>query len=179
MPNLHFLNVGKNLLNTFEVDRDRFMVERFLNESSVLFIHGKETNLQPLFFSKQNPFQHFAENNLVCDCRLLWLYELRNRTRSGAIQKHLDSLNCDLLEPGQEKSEQVFLLRLHYENFDCERTVVTTERPRHHPRVNYPDNIHSGGGLGIFKDSTLATSNCLRMLVVAVVVLLCNLYEEF
>lgn len=54
MPNLYFLNVGKNLLNTFEVDRDRFMVERFLNESSVLFIHGKETNLQPLLISTKS-----------------------------------------------------------------------------------------------------------------------------
>lgn len=42
MPNLNYLNVGKNILNTFEVDRDRFMVERFLNESTVLFMHGKE-----------------------------------------------------------------------------------------------------------------------------------------
>lgn len=41
MPNLGYLNVGKNLLTTLEVDRDRFMVERFVNETTALFMHGK------------------------------------------------------------------------------------------------------------------------------------------
>lgn len=41
MPNLRYLNVAKNVLVTLEVDKHRFMVERFLNESSVLFLHGK------------------------------------------------------------------------------------------------------------------------------------------
>lgn len=103
----------------------------------------------------------FPENNLACDCRLLWLYELRNRTRSGSIQKSLDNLNCDLKERDQDRTEQVFLLRLHYENFDCASTMATTELTsnnnnnihRHSSRVRPIANIQaSGGGLRIFKD---------------------------
>lgn len=41
MPNLQFLNIGKNMLSTFEVDKDRLMVQRFINESTALFMHGK------------------------------------------------------------------------------------------------------------------------------------------
>lgn len=136
--------MAKNVLVTFEVDKHRFMVERFLNESSVLFLHGKIGGpfsdcdlLRIIHF-------HSAENNLMCDCRLLWLYDLRNRTRSGIIQKALDNLNCDLKEREFEKAEQVYLLRLHYENFDCKHTVVPTEESRNLQRAVHPaNNLHS------------------------------------
>lgn len=41
LPNLRHVNVGKNLLMTLEVDKHRFMIERFINETTVLFMHGK------------------------------------------------------------------------------------------------------------------------------------------
>lgn len=40
MPNLRFLNLGKNLLNTFEVDKNRLLIEQFVDEKSALYIHG-------------------------------------------------------------------------------------------------------------------------------------------
>lgn len=41
MPNLQYLNVGKNLLTTLEVDKNRLIVDNFLHESSAIFMHGK------------------------------------------------------------------------------------------------------------------------------------------
>lgn len=75
---------------------------------------------------------------MVCDCRLLWLFDVRNRTRSGVIQKSLDNLNCDLQE-GDQKPEQVYLLRLHYENFKCQPTIQTS--PIQRPEIL--EKIHS------------------------------------
>lgn len=81
----------------------------------------------------------------MCDCRLLWLYDLRNRTRSGTIQKALDNLNCDLKEREFQKAEQVYLLRLHYENFDCKHPVAHTEESNISQRAVHPtNNLHSG-----------------------------------
>lgn len=46
------------------------------------------------------------------------------------IQKSLDNLNCDLQE-GDQKPEQVYLLRLHHANFDCRSPLQssTMQRP--------------------------------------------------
>lgn len=112
-----------------------------------------------------------SENNFVCDCRLLWLYELRNRTRSGSIQKSLDNLNCDLKER-DEKPEQVFLLRLHYENFDCESIAetpttefsVSARDSRLRDNHNYYNNYRgSASGLRIFRSAILLSllSTCM------------------
>lgn len=97
-------------------------------------------------------FSYSAENNLVCDCRLLWLYELRNRTKSGFVQKSLDNLNCELRERNF-RPEQVFLLRLHYENFDCQSPVASTEFSVPVKEAKYRDrsqsNPTSSGGFRV------------------------------
>lgn len=91
----------------------------------------------------------------MCDCRLLWLYELRNRTRSGLVQKSLDNVNCDLRERN-ERPEQVYLLRLHYENFDCESTIATTELSIPFREAKYSDNnLRSGGEVLALKASLM------------------------
>ncbi|XP_061402600.1 connectin-like, partial [Musca vetustissima] len=38
-------------------------------------------------------------NNFICDCRLQWLYELKNRTRYQQLRDSLDDFICTLQEP--------------------------------------------------------------------------------
>lgn len=121
-----------------------------------------------------------VENNLGCDCRLLWLFELRNRSRSGFVQKSLDNLNCDLRER-DNKPVEVFLLRLHYENFDCAALAATTtelsiannNRPRAEWRedARHAGNVRSGCGLRIFKGNVIAT---FTLAISILLLLLCN-----
>lgn len=47
-----------------------------------------------------------ADNELICDCKLNWLIELRNRTRSQQTQQSLDHLKC-LLAAGNNIPEEL------------------------------------------------------------------------
>lgn len=48
-----------------------------------------------------SPFLSFfiADNNFVCDCRLQWLFELKNRTRYAALREALETFVCTLHDP--------------------------------------------------------------------------------
>lgn len=39
------------------------------------------------------------DNNFICDCRLQWLYELKNRTRYPQLRDSLENFVCNLQEP--------------------------------------------------------------------------------
>lgn len=49
-----------------------------------------------------------TDNELICDCKLNWLIELRNRTRSQQTQQSLDHLKC-LLAAGNNIPEELLL----------------------------------------------------------------------
>uniref|UniRef100_A0A1A9WLG0 Uncharacterized protein n=1 Tax=Glossina brevipalpis TaxID=37001 RepID=A0A1A9WLG0_9MUSC len=40
-----------------------------------------------------------TDNNFICDCRLQWLYELKNRTRHQQLRESLEEFVCTLQEP--------------------------------------------------------------------------------
>uniref|UniRef100_A0A1I8PQV6 LRRCT domain-containing protein n=1 Tax=Stomoxys calcitrans TaxID=35570 RepID=A0A1I8PQV6_STOCA len=40
-----------------------------------------------------------SDNNFICDCRLQWLYELKNRTRYPQLRDSLEDFICTLQEP--------------------------------------------------------------------------------
>lgn len=70
------------------------------------------------------------------------------------MQKSLDNLNCELRERNH-KPEQVFLLRLHYENFDCYSDVHTTELSVAVKEAKYRDRFQTGGAFRQFQDRLL------------------------
>lgn len=41
----------------------------------------------------------FADNKFICDCRLQWIFELKNRTRHLQLRDSLEELICTLQEP--------------------------------------------------------------------------------
>uniref|UniRef100_A0A1A9VAK2 Uncharacterized protein n=1 Tax=Glossina austeni TaxID=7395 RepID=A0A1A9VAK2_GLOAU len=44
-------------------------------------------------------FNAIKDNNFICDCRLQWLYELKNRTRHQQLRDSLEEFVCTLQEP--------------------------------------------------------------------------------
>lgn len=94
------------------------------------------------------------------------MYELRNRSRSGTVQKSLDNMYCDLIERADEKPVVVYLVQLHYENFDCAATMATTTQlsvPFRDGRLRV--NGAPGGG-GIWQGSGGAASAAMQVVKV-------------
>lgn len=52
----------------------------------------------PLFLSLSLPLAHI-DNKFICDCRLQWIFELRNRTRHQQLRDSLENFICALQEP--------------------------------------------------------------------------------
>lgn len=70
------------------------------------------------------------------------------------MQKSLDNMYCDLIERPDEKPVVVYLLQLHYENFDCAATMATTTQlsvPFRDGRLRV--NGAAGGGGGLWQGS--------------------------
>lgn len=47
-------------------------------------------------FKYSNNFSFVSENNFICDCRLSWMYKLRNETKNERVRNSLDELTCYL-----------------------------------------------------------------------------------
>lgn len=55
-------------------------------------------------FNKNLIFSFVTDNPFVCDCRLSWMYELRNVTKNERVKSVLDELICYMDDPSGLKS---------------------------------------------------------------------------
>ncbi|CAL7939454.1 unnamed protein product [Xylocopa violacea] len=46
---------------------------------------------------KMRYYRHFSRNRLICDCKLTWIWGLRNETKNTKLRESLEKLTC-LLE---------------------------------------------------------------------------------
>ncbi|XP_049795359.1 connectin-like [Schistocerca nitens] len=74
---LRVLDLRDNELTTLHEDTVRPVLETMTNASAYLYLEG---------------------NNLQCDCRLSWMYTLRNQTESKQVRNSLEELTCVLQE---------------------------------------------------------------------------------
>lgn len=55
-------------------------------------------NIKPILhnFYNESGYFYLANNKFVCDCRLIWMHSLRNKTKNQVIRETLDKLTCHL-----------------------------------------------------------------------------------
>ncbi|XP_055715313.1 connectin [Phlebotomus papatasi] len=130
LPNLLYLNLAKNLLTTFLLDEQSSLYSRFQKENTLFYIN---------------------DNNLVCDCRLNWVFSLYGSTKSPIFKEALNSLQCELIK--HDRTDFVYILRINLAELPCEYYASTTEsfmqeydRPRYTLRNHY---YHSGSTMNV------------------------------
>lgn len=106
---------------------------------------------QKMFFFNQcfiiqfHSFFLSAENDLICDCRLSWLIELKNQTKNEELRVSLDEIECLL-----KKSKDSLLHKTHkiFHN--------AIERPQHEPEdeTEYYDDEPEGKTVTLMKLNT-------------------------
>ncbi|XP_011186527.2 connectin [Zeugodacus cucurbitae] len=77
-PALLNINVQSNELETLTFYTFQPIMDNLVNSTSELLL---------------------SDNNFICDCRLQWLFELKNRTRYTALREALESFVCTLHDP--------------------------------------------------------------------------------
>lgn len=81
---LRVLDLRDNELATLSEDTVRPVLDTMTNASAYLYLEG---------------------NNLQCDCRLAWMYSLRNQTESKQVRNSLEELTCVLEEEVRAPAE--------------------------------------------------------------------------
>ncbi|XP_059619863.1 connectin [Phlebotomus argentipes] len=134
LSNLFYLNLAKNLLTTFLLDEQSTLYSRFQKENTLFYLN---------------------DNNLVCDCRLNWVFSLHSSTKSPIFKEALNSLQCELIQ--RERTDFVYILRLNLDDLPCEYYFSTTEslikdhRPHHNLRRHYyPTNTGTVSFVSVF-----------------------------
>ncbi|XP_051160091.1 connectin-like isoform X2 [Leptopilina boulardi] len=74
-PGVNFLDLRDNLLKTMTFDNVKPIVTNLYNNISYFYLNG---------------------NKLICDCKLQWIWGLRNETRNIKLRENLEELTCFL-----------------------------------------------------------------------------------
>ncbi|XP_076171931.1 uncharacterized protein LOC143148961 isoform X2 [Ptiloglossa arizonensis] len=74
-PAVHFLDLGNNRLKTVTFDNVKPVVTNMYNGTSHFYLSG---------------------NKLICDCKLAWIWGLRNETKNRQLRDALEKLTCFL-----------------------------------------------------------------------------------
>ncbi|XP_016987266.1 connectin [Drosophila rhopaloa] len=77
-PALLSINVQANKLETLTFYTFQPIMDNLVNSTSELLV---------------------SDNKFICDCRLQWIFELKNRTRHLQLRDSLEELHCTLQEP--------------------------------------------------------------------------------
>ncbi|KAH8302819.1 hypothetical protein KR044_010930 [Drosophila immigrans] len=102
LNNLKTLNLRNNLLKKIDNGLLR-------GTPALLSINVQANKLETLTFYTFQPIMDnlvnstsellVSDNKFICDCRLQWIFELKNRTRHLQLRDSLDSFICTLQEP--------------------------------------------------------------------------------
>ncbi|XP_033208617.1 connectin isoform X2 [Belonocnema kinseyi] len=74
-PAIYFLDLRDNLLKTMTFDNVKPIVTNLYNNVSYFYLDG---------------------NKLTCDCKLAWIWGLRNETKNSKLREDLEELTCFL-----------------------------------------------------------------------------------
>ncbi|XP_053996314.1 connectin [Hylaeus anthracinus] len=112
-PGVYFLDLRDNQLKTITFDNVKPIVSNMYNSTSHLFLNG---------------------NNLICDCKLAWIWALRNETKNRKLRDALEKLTCFL--ESNNASRKI-------NNADHEWNEAL-EIARHSPKEYLTENIRTG-----------------------------------
>ncbi|CRK99188.1 CLUMA_CG012497, isoform A [Clunio marinus] len=86
VPMLTHLNLMRNSLETITVSTIQPLMNNLVNHTSMLLM---------------------KENKLICDCRLGWVYDLRNRTKSFQLKYSMEEVECIMNTKNHRKGVRV------------------------------------------------------------------------
>nr|XP_029727844.1 connectin-like [Aedes albopictus] len=81
VPAVLTLNLNSNMLETITYNNFLPLMDNFVNSSAVLYVR---------------------DNKLMCDCRLLWLFDLHNATKNDHLRYTLQQIECTI-EPNNNR----------------------------------------------------------------------------
>ncbi|XP_076683284.1 leucine rich repeat protein connectin [Andrena cerasifolii] len=103
-PGVYFLDLRDNQLKTMTFDNIKPIVTNLYNSTSHFFLNG---------------------NNLICDCKLTWIWGLRNETKNRKLRDALEELTCFLEE------------KINNEDLDDNEALEITRNPEEYLAGNF------------------------------------------
>uniref|UniRef100_A0ABD2WXZ5 Connectin n=1 Tax=Trichogramma kaykai TaxID=54128 RepID=A0ABD2WXZ5_9HYME len=122
-PSLTLLDLRDNQISTMTFDNIKPIITNLYNNSSYFYLDG---------------------NKLICDCKLAWIWGLRNETRNSKLREGLEELTC-FLEASYESRFDTG------EDLNRALEIVRNTGSRHgdyHARQNSMDETYMGDNDG-------------------------------
>ncbi|XP_008217372.1 connectin [Nasonia vitripennis] len=113
-PSINLLDLRENELTTMTFDNIKPVIMNFYNNSSYFYLDG---------------------NKLICDCKLTWIWGLRNETKNAKLREGLEELTC-LLEASYD-------VKLD-SGEDMNRALDVVRNPGYHIKGNMDDPQYLG-----------------------------------
>ncbi|XP_065081745.1 connectin-like [Ochlerotatus camptorhynchus] len=167
---------GLNNLYTLNLENNRLTrLERgiFTGVPAVLTLNLKSNQLETITYNNFLPLMdnlvnntnvslHVQDNRLVCDCRLLWLFDLRNSTKNKNLRNTLQQMEC-LYEPKDNRGLVPNSIQNQMSDFSRPHDILgyddstDYEDPLHHHHGSYglqPPPVHRSSGVASSSSSS-------------------------
>ncbi|CAO1415993.1 unnamed protein product [Diamesa serratosioi] len=114
VPALNYLNLMKNSLETITFSNVLPLMDNLVNHTSVLAI---------------------KDNNFICDCRLSWIFDLKNRTKNFELKYSLEEIECMMKTKERQVTHKI---KVNYDD-EMKKQILSDETDTEY----YDDEIYN------------------------------------